>query len=118
MKNNLMTRAITKVIATVALAATMLVAVSMSYADGKSDYEAMCFACHGFGVAGAPKLGDKDAWKERIAAGLEKLYDNAINGYTGDAGVMPPKGGFANLSDQQVKDAVDYMVEAAVESAQ
>lgn len=41
------------------------------------------------------------------------LYDHSINGFQGETGVMPPKGGFANFSDEEVKAAVDYMVENA-----
>ena len=59
------------------------------------------------GAAGAPKLGDKGAWGSRIAAGMDSLYKNAING----KGAMPPKGGSMALSDDDVKAAVAYMVE-------
>jgi len=80
-------------------------------ADGQSDFEASCTACHGFGIAGAPKLGDKDNWAPRIEQGIETLYSNAIDGFSGGAGFMPAKGGFGNLSDDQIKAIVDYMVE-------
>lgn len=79
-------------------------------ADGKSAYNSGCSACHATGVAGSPKLGDKAAWKARIAAGNKTLYKNAIVGFQGKKGVMPPKGGFSNMSDADVKAAVDYMV--------
>jgi cytochrome c5 len=79
-------------------------------ADGQKTYQAACFACHGAGVAGAPKTGDKAAWKDRIAQGNDTLYKHAIKGYTGKKGVMPAKGGRADLSDDAVKAAVDYMV--------
>jgi len=82
-------------------------------ADPKSDYSATCAACHNLGVAGAPKLGDKEAWKQRIAKGSETLYDHAINGFVGELGAMPAKGGFTSLSDQQVKAIVEYMVSAS-----
>jgi cytochrome c5 len=78
--------------------------------DGKSVYDQSCAACHTPGVAGAPKTGDKAAWKDVIAKGNETLYANSIKGFQGKAGFMPPKGGFANLSDADVKAAVDYMV--------
>ncbi|MCH8896619.1 MAG: cytochrome c5 family protein, partial [Proteobacteria bacterium] len=68
-----------------------------------------CVACHGIGIAGAPKVGDHDAWAPRIDQGLPTLYDHAINGYQGDTGMMPPKGGAMSLSDDDVKAAVDYM---------
>ena len=83
----------------------------LAVADTKSDYETKCTACHGFGVAGAPKLDDAANWEPRIAKGVETLYENAINGFTGDAGVMPAKGGFADLTDDQIKALVDYMLE-------
>ena len=70
----------------------------------------MCLACHGAGVAGAPILGDAAAWSARIAQGNDVLNDHAINGYTGAAGYMPAKGGRVDLSDQEVIDAVAYMV--------
>ena len=78
-------------------------------ADGESDYKSSCFACHDGGIAGAPKLGDKENWAPRIAQGNEKLYSNAINGFQGSAGFMPPRGGSA-LSDDAIKAVVDYMV--------
>ncbi|HET9338802.1 MAG TPA: c-type cytochrome, partial [Casimicrobiaceae bacterium] len=76
-------------------------------------YEGMCIACHGAGVAGAPKLGDKAAWAPRLAQGAATLHDHAIKGFQGKAGVMPPKGGNAALSDADVKAAVDFMAAAA-----
>lgn len=79
-------------------------------ADGKAVYEQACFACHGTGAAGAPKMGDANAWLDRIAKGVETLHKHALEGFTGTTGIMPPKGGRADLSDEQVKAAVDYMI--------
>jgi cytochrome c5 len=79
---------------------------------GKALYSATCVACHGAGVAGAPKFGDKAAWAPRIAQGVNVLHDHAIKGYQGKAGMMPPKGG-SSAPDADVKSAVDYMVAAA-----
>ena len=79
-------------------------------AGGESVYKGGCVACHGAGIAGAPKAGDKAAWTPRIAQGKPALYDHAIKGYQGKAGVMPAKGGNASLADGDVKAAVDYMV--------
>jgi cytochrome c5 len=78
---------------------------------GKKAYDTACFACHGAGIAGAPKFGDKAAWSARIGQGSSVLYEHAIKGFQGKAGVMPPKGGSA-LPDADVKAAVDYMVAA------
>lgn len=77
---------------------------------GKKVYGSTCSLCHAAGVAGAPKAGDKAAWSPRIAQGKDTLYKHAINGFTGKTGAMPPKGGNATLSDDDVKAAVDYMV--------
>jgi cytochrome c5 len=80
---------------------------------GEEVYNQACVACHGAGVAGAPKLGDKGAWAARIAQGTDTLHKHALQGYTGKAGVMPAKGGRTDLSDQSVVNAVEYMVAAA-----
>lgn len=66
-------------------------------------------ACHQTGINGAPKIGNKIAWTPRIAQGREILYQHATNGLRG----MPPRGGNASLSDDQVKAAVDYLVKLA-----
>ena len=79
-------------------------------AGGENVYKGSCVACHGVGIAGAPKAGDKAAWASRIAQGKPTLYEHAIKGYQGKAGVMPAKGGNASLADGDVKAAVDYMV--------
>jgi len=73
---------------------------------GKATYDTACFACHGTGAAGAPILGNKDAWAPRVGKGIDTLYSHAINGFNG----MPPKGGAVSLSDEQIKAVVDYMV--------
>ena len=79
---------------------------------GKETYESACAVCHDGGAAGAPKLGDPtDGWTERIAQGIDVLYENAVNGFEGADGMMPAKGGRRFLDDESVKAAVDYMVE-------
>jgi cytochrome c5 len=81
--------------------------------DGKTLFESVCTSCHGAGIAGAPKAGDKSAWGPRIAEGKATLYQHALNGFTGKAGVMPPKGGRTDLPDDLIKQGVDYMVSLA-----
>ncbi len=93
----------------IAASALMVGTITNVSANGQKDYQASCFACHGTGVAGAPKTGDKAAWKARIAQGKAKLYERAIKGYKGKTGFMPAKGG-STLSDAAVKAAVDHMV--------
>jgi len=77
---------------------------------GKKVFDTTCMVCHGTGVAGAPKFGDKTSWAPRIAQGKETLYMHALNGFTGKSGVMPPRGGNTTLTDSDVKAAVDHMV--------
>jgi cytochrome c5 len=76
---------------------------------GPQVYNSACIACHGSGVGGAPIVGDAAQWSERIAQGMETLAKHAIEGYTGSAGYMPPKGGRLDLSDDEVASAVEYM---------
>jgi cytochrome c5 len=73
---------------------------------GEALYQSVCTACHGAGIAGAPKTGDKAAWKPRIAQGMDLLYEHALKG----KGAMPPKGGAMSAPDADVKAAVDYLV--------
>jgi cytochrome c5 len=73
--------------------------------DGEALYSA-CAACHATGAAGAPIVGNADAWAPRIANGMDTLVSNAING----KGAMPPKGGSMNLNDAQIAAIVEYMV--------
>jgi len=73
---------------------------------GKATYEGVCHVCHGNGVAGAPKLGNAEEWAERVSKGKDVLHTSAIEGLN----AMPPKGGRADLSDDEVKQAVDYML--------
>jgi cytochrome c5 len=75
---------------------------------GEALFKQTCVACHGAGVAGAPKFGDKAAWAPRVKQGTDVLVQNAIKG----KGAMPPKGG-SSASDAEVRAAVEYMVNAA-----
>ena len=72
---------------------------------GKNLYSTVCATCHAAGIAGAPKFGDKAAWKPRIAQGKDALYNSALHGKN----AMPPKGG-SSAADADIKAAVDYMV--------
>jgi cytochrome c5 len=98
--------------AATAAATPAAAATASAKPDGKATFTATCSVCHGPGIAGAPKFGDKAAWAPRIAEGSATLYQHALNGFQGKTGVMPPKGGNAALSDDAVKAAVDYMVSA------
>jgi cytochrome c5 len=78
--------------------------------SGKQLFAQTCSACHGPGIAGAPKAGDKDAWAHHLAKGLPTLYQHALHGFTGSTGTMPAKGGRTNVPDALVEQAVNYMV--------
>lgn len=76
---------------------------------GEKLYKSTCFACHGAGIAGAPKFGDKAAWAPYIETGIDAMVKVALQG----KGAMPPKGGAANASEEDIRAAVEYMVNAA-----
>jgi cytochrome c5 len=80
---------------------------------GEEVYKQVCTMCHGAAVAGAPKTGDKAAWGPRIAQGIDTLHMHALQGYQGQKGFMPPKGGRVDLSDGEITSAVDYIVAQA-----
>jgi cytochrome c5 len=75
--------------------------------NGETVIQSSCAACHSSGVAGAPKFGDKAAWSARVAQGKEVLYTHALQGFK----MMPAKGGCASCTDEEIKGAVDYIVE-------
>ncbi len=101
-----------KKLVTIAATLTLMGAATTVFAGGAGEktYKAACFACHGTGAAGAPKLGDKANWGPRIKQGKDTLYTHALKGFKGNKGFMPAKGGRADLSDADVKAAVDYMI--------
>ncbi len=74
---------------------------------GEQVYNTSCAACHATGVAGAPKVGDTAAWEARMAQGLDALVTSSLKGKGG----MPPKGGNTSLSDEDVGNAVSFMLE-------
>lgn len=78
---------------------------------GKKVYGNVCSLCHAAAVAGAPKPGDKADWAPRIAQGTDVLYQHAIEGFTGAKGMMPARGSSTTLSDDDVKAAVNFMVD-------
>ena len=98
-----------KLTATAIFASLFTAASGTAIADGAATFQKACAACHTTGAAGAPKLEDKAAWAPRIAQGKEVLYVSALKG----KGAMPPKGGQMQLSDDEIKAAVDYVVSQA-----
>ena len=74
--------------------------------DGATIVQNSCFACHGTGAMGAPKVGDASAWKPRLAKGMDTLLNHAINGFN----AMPPRGTCADCSDDELKAAIEHMI--------
>lgn len=78
--------------------------------SGKEIYETICTTCHATGAAGAPLFGDSTIWADRIAKGIDTLLTNALNGIN----AMPPRGTAPpSVTDDEIKKAIEYMVEAA-----
>ncbi|TCD47734.1 c-type cytochrome [Chlorobium sp. N1] len=95
--------------ACVAIAASFTVDARAAYnpAAGKAVYDASCGMCHNTGMMSAPKIGVKADWTARMGQGLDKMVAKSIAGFN----TMPAKGGNAKLTNQQVGDAVAYMVQ-------
>jgi cytochrome c5 len=91
-------------IAILAVLAAPLTAVAAE--DGKAVYERVCYKCHRSGVDDAPKAGNKEAWAPRIAQGLPVLYKSVTEG----KGAMDPRAGKPELTDEELRAGVDYMV--------
>ncbi|XKH02476.1 c-type cytochrome [Marinobacter nauticus] len=77
--------------------------------SGQAVYDAACSSCHAAGVAGAPVVGDAGAWGPRIDKGMETLTNHALNGFN----AMPARGACADCSDEEIVNAIEYMVEQA-----
>jgi cytochrome c5 len=103
-------------------AAQAILAVSLSFAlaptlgyaqaqrSGENIVSTQCAKCHRSGVAGAPKIGDREAWSARVKPGVDSLVRSAIKGHGG----MPARGGMADLTDPEIRDAVIYMVTRSI----
>ena len=86
---------------------TSIVVASSGPVSGKDIYNNVCMSCHTSGAAGAPMIGNSSQWTARLSKGKDTLYANAINGI----GVMPAKGGLSSLTDEEVRAAVDYLLD-------
>ena len=94
------------------IAAAESTAAEASDNPGKAIFDGVCAGCHGVAAMASmvPQQGDAAAWEARLAKGMDTLYQNAINGFTGDMGMMPARGMNPKLTDDEVKAAVDYIV--------
>jgi cytochrome c5 len=88
-------------------------AAELKLAAGRKVYESNCAGCHDSDVAGAPTPGDKNDWKERMAQSADIIVKKSIAGFEGKKGAMPPKGGNPSLTDEEVTNAVLYMINAS-----
>ena len=86
---------------------------AIDVAAGEQVYQTACFACHLSGVAEAPKLDDPAAWEPRLGQGMAGLLQSVING----KGAMPPKGGFTHLTEDELRNAIGFMLDQAGMSA-
>ena len=87
--------------------ASAVAVVASGPLTGQQVYDQFCFACHMTGVGGAPLIGDVAAWEPRIAKGMDVLMASTLNGI----GTMPAKGTCMNCSDDELNDAVTYMLD-------
>jgi cytochrome c5 len=78
--------------------------------SGEQIVKAQCVKCHGEGLDGAPKIGDKAAWIDRARLGFDGVVRSAIQGH----GAMPSRGGLSNLTDAEMRSAVSYMFQRSV----
>ncbi len=92
---------------------TPVVTSGGDFGNGKATYDTKCMACHATGVTGAPKLDEKERWATIAGQGMNVIQDHAVKGFQGKQGVMPPKGGFTDLSDDDINNAIKYMLHQA-----
>lgn len=83
-----------------------LLAAPAAAADGKEVYDSVCYKCHRTGTDDAPKTGNKEAWAPRLAQGMPALYKSVMEG----KGAMDPRAGKEELTDEELKAGVDYLV--------
>ena len=80
-----------------------------SLSKGEKLYDASCKLCHATDTMGAPKVGDASAWEAVMKKGMDKVLVNAIKG----TGGMPAKGGNMDLSDADIKEIVEFMINSS-----
>jgi cytochrome c5 len=95
------------------LALVLLSACASDEPPAPAVYVSSCMPCHGDGLGGAPVTGDTGEWERRIAKGVGKVRTNAVEGFEGGTGIMPPKGGRQDLSDDEIVAIVDYMIDVS-----
>jgi cytochrome c5 len=77
--------------------------------SGEEVVKLVCAKCHATGERGAPKIGDAAAWRSRAARGLDAVTQSALKGHGG----MPARAGMADLSDAEIRHAIEYMLSSS-----
>ena len=77
--------------------------------NGEKIYMRACFACHNTGREGATLLTETRKWNRTAKKGIEILYQNVLQGYTGMGGVMPPKGNCWDCTEDDIRQAILYI---------
>lgn len=98
-----------KALVLAAAAALLSPAAAMAERSGEELYNTKCAVCHAAGVAGAPVFGDAAAWAPRAEKGMDGLLATAKSGLN----AMPPMGTCVDCSDEELKAAIQYMLDAA-----
>jgi cytochrome c5 len=99
---------------TVAAATATMPAISVGgERSGEQVVAAACGKCHQTGEGGAPRIGDRAAWTKRVKGGYNVVVQSALRGHAG----MPARGGLAELSDVEVRRAVEYMMNSGAAAA-
>lgn len=95
--------------ASMALAAPEAPGTDKAARSGEQVVSYQCVLCHGPGMGGAPRIGDRRAWEKRLTAGEARLLRSVLEG----RGAMPPNGGLADVSQQELQAAIDYMIRSS-----
>jgi cytochrome c5 len=96
------------------LSLLLLCSAAANAASPQVMYSENCAHCHTPGISGAPKLGDRKEWLQRIRPGMKLLYQAAIDGVPNTT--MAARGGHRELNDADIRAIVDFMVAAAAPS--
>jgi cytochrome c5 len=97
---------VTRIFIAAAVAASFAGSASHAASQGEKVYDRTCIVCHGDGLSGAPRLGNKSEWATRAARGKEALFESVKNG----KGLMPPRGGNSKFTDEDLRAAIEYML--------
>ena len=76
--------------------------------SGEEVYNTKCQVCHSSGMNSAPKYASLEDWAPRIERGIDNLVMVAITGKGG----MPARGACMDFSDNEIKLAVQYMIDS------